>query len=341
MSNSPWGANTQFFYELTPDVIDEAIVQIGLRPTGRVVALNSLENRVYDIEVHGLKDVVAPYSDESIVAKFYRPGRWTEAQLREEHRFLNELKEYEIPVVIPMEINGTTLHKHERTGLFYTIFPRVRARLKDELNKSEIEQIGRLLGRLHNIGRLGEFVHRPKFVPAIYLKSNLEELKNSEIIPSGLRENYQLLGTQIFNLITPFFEHLKFSRIHGDFHRGNILWTSNDGPFITDLDDCVMGPAAQDLWLLLPGRDPESMEENRNFLEAYHQMSREEVVLPRYLIEAFRAMRLIHFNAWIHKRYEDPTFKQAFYQFNTQNYWEQQLLDLKEQIALIQDYLNY
>jgi len=332
-ASTPWGTGpTQYFYGLTPDVIDEVMRDHGLRPAGRVLALNSLENRVYDIEVGKFDKPPGPFAPENVVAKFYRPGRWSEATIREEHRFLLELAEYEIPVIAPIERDGETLFRHEATGLMYTVFPKVRGRLKDELNVEESRLIGRLIARLHNIGAMGQFTHRPKLDPSVWLTGNAAAVMAMDFVPSDLKSSYQYLVNQLEQMIAPWFNALPTQRVHGDFHRGNVLWT-NEGAWITDLDDSVTGPRQQDLWLLFPGRDEWSQQMRGEFLEGYHEMARERLSLSFALIEALRAMRMVHFNGWISKRWDDPVFPHTFNTFSTRNYWEQAVLDLKEQIG--------
>lgn len=338
-SLSPWGGETQFFYSLTPDVIDQVMREHGLRPLGRVMALNSLENRVYDVEVAPAEVPEGPFSRDSVVVKFYRPGRWNEATLKEEHRFLLEMNEYELPVVCPLEKAGKTLFRHESSGLIYTVFPKVRGRLKDELNKEESLMIGRLIGRLHNIGKLGRFEARVTLNTNDWLLGNLATIEGMEFIDSDLKKSYATMVNTLHQMLSPIISALPTQRIHGDFHRGNVLWT-NQGPWITDLDDCVMGPVQQDLWLLFPGRDEWSQEMRRIFLDGYEEMSRAPLSLTPLVIEALRTMRLVHFNGWISKRWQDPVFANMFQQFPTRNYWEQQLLDLKEQMSLVQEHLS-
>ncbi len=321
---------TEFFYNLTPEVIDASFFDLGLKPSGRVLALNSLENRVYEVEISD-KEL-----GTSVIVKFYRPNRWSRESILEEHEFLNELYELEIPVIAPLKIHNKTLHVEKHTGLYYALFPKVRGRLKDELNKEEIDQIGRLLGRIHNVGSVKNFQHRPNFTPENYILSHFEQLRSADFLPSDTVKNYLLIAEQIKTMILPYFQHLTFQRIHGDLHRGNILWTSN-GPVVLDLDDCVNGPCEQDLWLLLSGRDEYSKNEREQFISAYETMSKKEINLSPFLMEAFRSMRLIHFNGWITKRWADPSFKNFYFTFESQNYWEAQLLDLKEQLGLLQD----
>lgn len=333
MSANPWGTGpTQFFYSLTPDVIDQVLRDHGLRPAGRVMALNSLENRVYDVETARYIPPEGPFAPDAVVVKFYRPGRWSEVTIREEHRFLAEMAQFELPVVSPLERDGETLFTDKASGLLYTVFPKVRGRLKDELNVEEARQIGRLIARLHNIGSMGQFKNRPSLEPAVWLTANAETLMTFPHIDEDLKKSYLHLVKMLEDMIAPWWSQLPRQRVHGDFHRGNILWT-NEGPYITDLDDCVSAPRQQDLWLLFPGRDEWSVGMQREFLEGYHEMAREPVHMTFALVEALRSMRMVHFNCWIAKRWDDPVFSHMFQSFPTRNHWEQQVLDLKEQIG--------
>lgn len=335
MSTTPWGGGpTQFFYTLTPDVIDQVVIAHGLRPLGRVLALNSLENRVYDVEVSKVPDLpLGPFAPQSVVLKFYRPGRWDEATIREEHRFLLELAEYEFPVVAPLERDGETLFRHEASGLYYTVFPKVRGRLKDELNKEEARLIGRLVARLHNVGGMGQFKHRPVLDPGVWFQNNARIVSELPFVDDDMKRAFTHLTDQLAGMVGAWWKVLPAQRIHGDFHRGNVLWTPNDGAWITDLDDCVTGPRQQDLWLLFPGRDEWSRDMQKELLEGYHEMSRTPLTLPFNVVEGLRAMRMVHFSGWIGKRWEDPVFPHTFQDFKERRHWEQQVLDLKEQIG--------
>lgn len=315
-----------------------AVESWGKRLTGRVMALNSLENRVYDVELAHSEDFGKGFSPTNVIVKFYRPGRWTREQILEEHSFLQNLGEFEVPVVAPLEFKGTTVHTHEETKLFFTLFPKVQGRLKDELIKDEIDQAGRLIGRIHNIGSSGKFAHRLTLSPETFVKYSREELARIKPVELPSFDHYLSLLTQLESLLAPHFTNLQYQRIHGDFHRGNIVWTSA-GPMAVDFDDCLWGPAEQDLWLLFPGTDEDSVKERERFLDAYKEMTR-KTHLRTDLTEAFRSMRMVHFNAWIAKRWEDHSFQRMFPQFPTPNYWDQQLIDLRVQISTIQDRLG-
>ncbi|MEI8348439.1 MAG: serine/threonine protein kinase, partial [Pseudomonadota bacterium] len=294
--NSVWDQETKYFYALTPEVIDHSIEIRGLRASGRVFALNSMENRVYEVEVSPHDFWEDPFSPDSVIVKFYRPGRWSREAIKEEHQFLLELHGYGIPVIAPLVFDDETLFECPTTGFFYVLFPKMRGRLKDELNKEEIEQIGRLAARIHQVGSAGTFSHRPFFHPKNYIDVHFDHLSKAEFLPKTTVSHYLQLAKDLSALITPVFDHFKIQRIHGDLHRGNILWTSK-GPWVVDLDDCAMGPREQDLWPLLPGRDEYSLKDHEIFLEAYHSMSQDStgIYLPRLVIESLRTLRMIHF----------------------------------------------
>ena len=183
---------------------------------------------------------------------------------------------------------------------------------------------------------MNSFKHRPSLDPAQWLSGNVLAVQEMDFVPEDIKRNYQTLVTQLEQMITPWYNAIPKQRIHGDFHRGNVIWTS-EGAWITDLDDCVSGPRQQDLWLLFPGRDEWSIKMRNEFLEGYHEMSREPVTLPFALIEALRAMRMVHFNGWISKRWQDPVFPHTFQDFSGRNHWEQQILDVREQIGYLME----
>lgn len=333
-----WGKETQHFHLLSPDHVMEAVEGLGKRLTGRIMALNSLENRVYDVELASAEDFGKGFSSLNVIVKFYRPGRWSKDQILEEHRFLTTLHEFEVPVVAPIEFKNSTLHLHEETNLWFALFPKVQGRLKDELIKDEIDQAGRLIGRIHNIGSMGQFQHRFSLNPSTFVTSSKEELIRLKPVEFHSFDHYVKLLEQLETLLFPMFTHLKLQRLHGDFHRGNIVWTSQ-GPLAVDFDDCLTGPIQQDLWLLFPGQDPDSLKDRERFLDAYKEMTRADYV-PMNLTEPLRTMRMVHFNAWIAKRWDDHSFKRTFPQFSTSNYWDQQLIDLRIQIGLIQEMIG-
>lgn len=330
-----WGNETKHFHGLTPEIVLQAAEVFGKRLTGRIIPLNSVENRVYDIELASPIDVPKGFSATNVILKFYRPGRWSREQIIEEHRFLDSLNEFEVPVVAPIEFNNSTLHLHEETNLFFALFPKVQGRLKDELNKEETEQVGRLIGRIHNIGSMSEFKHRLSLTPETFVEQGRLELERIKPVEHLAFEHYLSLLKMLPPLLNTQFQGLTFQRLHGDFHRGNIVWTSA-GPYAVDFDDCITGPIEQDLWLLFAGKDEYSETDRERFLGAYKEMTRKDTIRLN-LTEPLRTMRMVHFNTWIAKRWDDHSFQRLFPQFPTANYWEQELLDLRMQMAQIQD----
>jgi Ser/Thr protein kinase RdoA (MazF antagonist) len=330
-----WGEETKHFHHLTPEHVLSAAEGFGTRLTGRVIALNSLENRVYDVELAKSLDFGKGFSPTNVILKFYRPGRWSEAQIKEEHFFLRELAEFEVPVVSPIDFKGKTLHLHQETKLWFALFPKVQGRLKDELFKDELEQAGRLIGRIHNIGSMSRFEHRPLLTPETFIEANRQALLEMRPVAQVSFDHYLKLLEQLFLILKPFFAGLKTQRLHGDFHRGNIVWTSA-GPMAVDFDDCLSGPAEQDLWLLFPGKDQYSLDDRDRFLGAYKEMTRKDH-LRMDLTEIFRTMRMVHFNAWIAKRWGDYSFQRIFPQFISPNYWDQELIDLRIQLGQLQE----
>lgn len=340
MTKNLWGNNvTQFFFELSPDLVLDTVEKLGFRTTGRVLTMNSMENRVYEVEIESDSDNP---SDHSKIIKFYRPGRWSKAQIQEEHDFLLDLKEFEVPVIAPLEFDGKTLFTLPEPELFYTVFLKQGGRAPDEFSDEEIEQVGRLLARLHNVGSMKKAHHRLHLTPDVYLKSNLDFLVGQKIVPSHLEQSYKTVLETIYNLTKDSFKNITTQRIHGDCHLGNIL-KRGDVFHLIDFDDMVVGPAVQDMWLLLPGRDEYAENLRSKLLEAYTSM-RDFNYEELRLTEVLRTLRMINYSAWIAKRFDDPAFKNAFPFFESPSYWEGQINDLREQIyhlenlSRVQDY---
>ena len=324
------------FYSLTPESILASVEAAGLPVTGRCLQRNSLENRVYEVEI----DIESENKSERFrIAKFYRPGRWTEEQILEEHQFISDLRAQEIPCAPPIALpGGSTLGKTE-SGIFFSLFERVGGRQLDELGGTEREQLGRLLARVHNVGAASKSVHRIRLNEETYGLQNLDYLLESESIPEHMEERYAQLVEDICEhtanlreeLSAPneFLPALEEIRLHGDCHGGNILW-SNAGPFLIDFDDMVSGPPVQDLWLL--ASDSEELEAIVNGYEQMRTFDRRSLKL----VEHLRALRYIHFSAWIARRWEDPSFPGAFPAFGTEQYWATQIDDLVEQLERIE-----
>ena len=335
MSQKPWGqSETQYFYQITPDVILKSVEDaLARRCTGRVLALNSMENRVYEIE---LESDDPRSADRFVIAKFYRPGRWTWEQILEEHEFLHDLVTHEVPVVPPLrDPSGSSLFRVPEADIFFAVFPKQGGRTPQELELDSLPRVGRLLARLHAVGAGKTAKHRLTLDLETYGTGNLKTLLDGGWIPEDLKRTYQDTVEAIITLSEPHFARTKIQRIHGDCHLGNLLW-GRDGFFWVDFDDMLMGPPVQDLWLLLPGRDLEAREALRTLLEAYQTMwPFDERSL--ILIEPLRALRFVHFSAWIAKRWQDPYFVRAFPHFAEPRYWHVQVNDLKEQLNIIKE----
>jgi Ser/Thr protein kinase RdoA (MazF antagonist) len=312
---------------LTPERILDAVESLGLRCDARLLALNSYENRVYQV---GIEDG-AP-----VVVKFYRPGRWTDAAILEEHEFCRELVEAEVPVVAPLEFDGRTLHQD--AGLRFTVFPRRGGRWPELDVPDNLRWIGRFLGRIHAVGARAPFVHRPTLGIEEFGEQARAYLLQSGFIPVELEEAYRTLSSDLLARIRQRFEDaapVRGIRLHGDCHPGNILWT-DDGPHFVDLDDCRTGPAIQDLWMLLSGERDEMAVQLGHVLEGYSVFS-ELDSSELLLIEPLRTLRIMHYAAWLARRWDDPAFPLAFPWFNSQRYWQDHVLSLREQVPLLEE----
>ncbi|MEX1099747.1 MAG: serine/threonine protein kinase [Bacteriovoracaceae bacterium] len=337
MSSFVWGSEeTQYFNKLTPEHVLEAVEKLNFKTTGRVMQLNSMENRVYEVEIE-LDEEPESISENFKIIKFYRPGRWSKEQIQEEHDFLWDLKDQEIPAIAPVKFENQTLFENEQ-GLYFTLFPKQGGRECDEWTNSLLEQMGRLLARLHNVGATKKAGHRIKLDIENYGEKNLEFLLQSGKIPNEYAAHYENLANQIFKISSSLFEGVGYQRVHGDCHHGNVLLGST-GPFLIDFDDMVQGPKVQDIWMIIPGRDDYSIRQRNILVDAYLSMG-DFNLRELKLIESLRALRMIHFSSWIAHRYEDEAFKRAFPTYGSSQYWEKELHDLREQISHIQDNLD-
>jgi Ser/Thr protein kinase RdoA (MazF antagonist) len=313
------------YAELSPEVVLDALEARGFRCDGRVLALNSYENRVYQI---GIEDA------EPVVAKFYRPGRWSDAAIREEHAFAAELASQEIPVVAPLVIEGSALHLHH--GFRYAVFPRRGGRWPELRTPEERQWVGRFLGRIHAVGRSRRFDARGELSLHDLGAGARDFVLDGGFLPDYLADKYADLTDTLLEEVEQRargWRRTTLGRILGDCHRGNILWT-DAGPHFVDLDDCVTGPAIQDLWMLIAGSRDEMAAQLADVLEGYEQFlpfSRRELAL----IEPLRALRMIHYSAWIMRRWHDPAFPRAFPWFAEPRYWEGHYRALEEQLAAV------
>jgi Ser/Thr protein kinase RdoA (MazF antagonist) len=304
-----------------------AVESVGFRSDGRLLALNSYENRVYQI---GLEEG-AP-----LIAKFYRPKRWTDEAILEDHSFVQELVDHEIPVVPAMLLNGKTLHTFE--GFRFSVFPKHGGRAPELEGRSTLEWMGRFLGRIHAIGSLKPYQERPTLDIKSFGEQPRDYLLSHEFIPADLDTAYRSAVDLALDGVRYCFTRageVASLRLHGDCHVGNVLWT-DQGPHFVDFDDSRMGPAVQDLWMLLSGDRADMIRQLTDVLAGYEDFcdfNEREL----HLIEALRTLRLIHYAAWLAHRWDDPAFKQAFPWFNTQRYWQDRILELREQIALMDE----
>jgi Ser/Thr protein kinase RdoA (MazF antagonist) len=315
----------QPYDRLTPDVVLQAVEQAGFVTDGRVLALNSYENRVYQV---GVED------DTPVVVKFYRPRRWSRDAVLEEHAFSLELAAAEIPVVAPIVRDGQTLFEHE--GYAYAVFPRRGGRWPDLDTHDDRLWMGRFIGRIHRIGATRRFDHRPRLSVETMGEDSASYVLDGEWLPDYLVDRYAAVIDESLRRIRDAFEAsapLRTFRIHGDCHRGNVLWTDG-GPHFVDLDDCMSGPAIQDLWMLLAGSPAEMQAQLRDVLEGYDQFGEFDRVELR-LIEPLRMLRMIHYAAWLARRWDDPAFPRAFPWFGTPRYWEDHVRQLTEQMEAL------
>ena len=315
------------YADLTPDHLLDAVESVGYRTDGRLLALNSYENRVY--LVYG--EDAAP-----VVAKFYRPARWTDAQILEEHAFVAELEEREIPAVAPLALNDQTLH-HFRDFRF-ALYPRRGGRTPELDAPGVLEWIGRFIGRIHAVGAITSFATRPTLDIATFGDASRAYVLDNNFIPPDLLEAYQSISTMALDGVRHCYARagaVSLQRLHGNCHASNILWTP-DGPHFVDFDDARTGPAIQDLWMLLSGDRLSMRLQLAELLAGYEDFAdfdRREL----HLIEALRTLRLLHYAAWIARRWTDPAFPAAFPWFNTQRYWQDRILELREQIAAMDE----
>ena len=315
------------FATLSPECVLDAMNSVGMDADGRLLALNSYENRVYQI---GMEEG-AP-----VVAKFYRPERWSEAAILEEHAFVEELAEREIPVVPALTLNGSTLHSFG--GFRFAVFPRRGGRAPELDDPATLEWTGRFIGRIHAVGALASYRERPALDIATFGEEPRSYLLANDFIPPELLAAYSSVLDQALDGVRRCFERagaVATLRLHGDCHAGNVLWTP-DGPHFVDFDDSRTGPAIQDLWMLLSGERQDQVRQMSDILAGYEDFCDFD---PRqlYLVEALRTLRLIHYAAWLARRWDDPAFPAAFPWFNTQRYWQDRILELREQIALMDE----
>jgi Ser/Thr protein kinase RdoA (MazF antagonist) len=335
---------THAFETLTPDLVLDALESVGLRGDGRLTALSSYENRVYQVQ---LEDGTAA------VAKFYRPGRWSQAQILEEHAFAAELMAFEVPaigpLVLPNAASGQTLHPFG--GFAFSVSPR-RGGRPPELDDGEVlEWIGRFLARIHTVGAKQPFVSRPALNLQTFAEEPRDWLLGHDMVPLDVQSAWTRGVEKAIAAIRPYDtlnaeakgSDIRVLRLHGDCHPGNILWTPADaaphlgpGPHFVDLDDARMGPAVQDFWMLLSGDRQQRQRQLGALVDGYEQFrafDRAELAL----IEPLRTLRLIHYSAWLARRWSDPTFPANFPWFGSSDYWQGQVQMLEEQLEAMDE----
>jgi Ser/Thr protein kinase RdoA (MazF antagonist) len=315
------------FALLTPDFVLDAMESSGWLPDGRIFALNSYENRVYQIGIE---------EGEPLIAKFYRPGRWSREQILEEHAFVRELQEQELPVVAPLSAaNGSTLQEWQ--GMTFALFPRKGGRAPELDNPDHLYSLGQALGRLHCVGKACPFQHRPTLSVATFGEESVRYVAE-QMIPASLKLSYETLCRDLLRKIGQRFASvpsLERIRVHGDCHVGNILWR-DETPCFIDFDDARMAPTIQDLWMLLSGSREEQRIQMSEIIEGYevfHSFSLAEL----QLVESLRTLRMLHHAAWLARRWSDPAFPLNFPWFNTERYWGTHILELREQLFALDE----
>ncbi len=319
--------NQHPFQALTPSFIMDAVESQGFVCDCRTLALNSYENRVYQIGI----EAGAP-----LIAKFYRPERWSDEQILEEHRFCFELAEHELPVVAPLvNEQGASLFRY---GSFsFALYPRQGGHAPELDDLDNLLILGRLLGRMHRIGALRPFVHRPRLDVGSFGHDSVA-LISERFVPPETKANYDALSRDLLQAIEAIIaevDDLRYLRVHGDCHSGNILWR-DQAPHFVDFDDARMAPAIQDLWMMLSGDRQRRHAQLAELVEGYNEFHE---FRPRELrlVEALRSLRMLYFAAWLARRWNDPTFPRHFAWFNTPRYWGDHILELREQIAALNE----
>lgn len=321
-------AKTHPFAELSPDLVIAAVESSGLVSDARILGLNSYENRVYQVGIEG---------GFPVIVKFYRPGRWSSAQIQEEHDFSLELAELEVPVVPPLkQSDGRTLLEY--SGFRFAIFERRGGHAPEFDRLENLRVMGRFLGRLHQAGALRDFQTRSELSIESFAIHSADYLLKQDFIPVELRQAYESLSQDLISRMTALKRGLgkvKQIRVHGDCHVGNILWR-DETPHFVDLDDCMMAPAIQDLWMLLSGSREQRLQQLQVLVEGYDEFFHFNPA-QLALIELLRTLRLMNYSAWLARRWDDPAFPLNFPWFNTQKYWAEHILELREQMAALDE----
>ena len=308
------------FSNLNPDTILDALESVGFAPTGSLLTLNSYENRVYQLELD---------NRSFVVAKFYRPHRWSADQILEEHQFTQALIDAEISVVAPIQIAGQSLFEY--AGYLFSVSPRQGGHPPNLENQADLEVLARTIARIHAFGAVHPFTHRNQLTAQTLGHNSRTYLLENNFIPLDVEQAYASVTKDLLLRIDPLTRNLPNSRIHGDCHMGNVLWRDNT-PHFVDFDDCVMGPPIQDLWMLLSGERQEQLAQLGTILDAYFEFFEFDTSTLQ-AIEALRSLRMMHHAAWIARRWQDPAFPAAFNWFGSTRYWSEHILSLREQLA--------
>lgn len=315
------------YADLTPDVILDAMEAVGFQPTGGLLELNSYENRVFQLELE---------DGGFVVTKFYRPGRWSDAQITEEHTFTRELADADLPVVTPIERDGTSLFHHG--GHRFAVYPRQGGHPPNVEDEENLRVLGRTIARIHAVGAVRRFTHRPYLsVDRLGTESRAFLLEHG-FLPPDVEPAYASLTEHLLERVREAMDRVRHRderRIHGDCHLGNLLWRG-DTPHFVDFDDCVNGPPIQDLWMLLSGEREERQAQLGTILDAYETFQDFDPASIA-LIEPLRTLRIMHHAAWIARRWNDPAFPRAFPTFDTPRYWSEHVLTLREQMAALDE----
>ncbi|MCN4144061.1 MAG: serine/threonine protein kinase [Thiohalomonas sp.] len=324
------------YSRLDPDTVINSVESKGYLSDARILALNSYENRVYQV---GIED------EQPIIAKFYRPGRWTDEQILEEHHFSRDLHELDIPAIPPIYLPATPEETSAAAkeslftykGYRFALYKRRGGRAPELSNMDHLYWLGKLMARIHAIGKARQFQHRPTLSIESFISKPFAYILEHDFMPSLFRESYEAIVGDILQHVKSNYQQFppELIRLHGDSHPGNILWTDN-GPHFVDFDDSRNGPAIQDLWMLLSGERHEQEMQLRKILEGYQEFC-DFNLTELNLIESLRSMRIIHYAGWLAKRWDDPAFPRAFPCFNTEQFWGEHILQLKEQLSILQE----
>jgi Ser/Thr protein kinase RdoA (MazF antagonist) len=331
------------YEDLTPDVVLDAMDSVQLQGDGRLTALSSYENRVYQVGLEGAPAATGLAAGDQVVLKFYRPGRWSQAQILEEHAFAAELMAAEIPMIGPLSLQARTLHQH--AGFAFSVSPRRGGRRPELEDLSVLEWIGRFLGRIHTVGAARSFEHRPALNPQTFGQASRRVLLEGEHLPLDMASRWEAAFAEAMQVAQGLWDAaqgqdgMQLIRLHADCHPGNILWTpeaaAGAGPHFVDLDDARSGPAVQDLWMLLSGERAQQLQQLGALVDGYEEfraLDRREL----RLIEVLRTLRLVHYSAWLAQRWTDPIFPINFPWFGSSDYWKGQVDMLVEQTEAMQ-----